>query len=322
MAKLDRLQEIVNMIYEKHLKNTSGEVASYIPELAEADPDPFGIAIVTVNNDVITAGDVDVQFSIQSMSKPFAYGMALELWGDEHTALHVGSEPSGDAFNSIELDPSTNRPYNPMVNAGAISMSSLIGDKFHDDSEEKILEMFSKLAGEKLEIDEKVYKSEIDTAARNRALTYLMQSVDIIHGDPEKKLDLYTKQCSININAKQLAHMAASLANIGKSTTSNETIFSPFTVRKILSVMFTCGMYNAAGQWAVDVGIPAKSGVSGGLMAVVNRQIGIAIFSPRLDKYGNSVRAVEACIDLAEELGLHAFEFSNQGSSILDAYTH
>ena len=320
MSELSMLQNIVEVVYERHLKNNTGSVATYIPELAKAEPDHFGIAIATVDNGLATAGDVDVDFSLQSLSKPFAFGMALDIWGDEKTLKHVGTEPSGEAFNSIELDPGTRRPFNPMVNAGAISMTSLINEKFHDKSESEIVELFSKLASEKLSIDECVYQSEIKTADRNRALTYLMKSVDVIQSDAEKSLGLYTRQCSINVNARQLAIMAASLANIGNNPVTDENIYTPFTVRKILSVMFTCGMYDSAGQWAVDVGIPAKSGVSGGLMAVVNRQIGIGIFSPRLDAHGNSVRAIAACIDLAEELGLHAFEFSNQGSSILDVY--
>ena len=314
------LQQILENIYEKHIHNSSGEVTRYIPELAQVDPSPFGIAVATVNKDMYTVGDVEVPFTIQSISKPFVFGMALEQLGAEKVYRHVGTEPSGEAFNSIELDPVHKRPYNPMVNAGAIAMSSLIHDKFKEESERQLLSLFSDLSAAELSIDEKVFRSELHTAHRNRALINLMRGFDVITDPVEEKLELYTKQCSININAKQLAIAAATLANFGVNPFSGKTIYSSLTVRNILSVMFTCGMYDYAGQWAVDVGIPAKSGVSGGVMAVVNRQIGIGIFSPRLDEIGNSVRAIQACIDLAGELGLHAFEFSNKGSSILEIY--
>jgi glutaminase len=180
--------------------------------------------------------------------------------------------------------------------------------------------LFSNLANADLSIDENVFRSEINSAYRNRALTHLMRGLDVISDTVEEKLQLYTKQCSVNVNAKHLATMAATLANFGVNPFSGKTVLSSLTVRHILSVMFTCGMYDYAGRWAVDVGVPAKSGVSGGLMAVVNRQIGIGIFSPRLDEIGNSVRAIQACIDLADELGLHAFEFTNKGSSMLEIY--
>jgi glutaminase len=314
------LQSLVDGVYQKNLANTDGKVAQYIPELANADPNPFGIAIATVGEDIITAGDVDIPFSIQSISKPFIYGMALECWGKEKVYQHVGTEPSGESFNSIELDPKFMRPYNPMVNAGAISMSALIHEKYGSNSEKEILSLFQNLANEKVHVDEGVYVSELETSHRNRSLSYLMRGAGIINDPVEEKLSLYTRQCSVNVTAKQLAVMAVTLANFGTNPFSGKTVFDSLTVRHILSVMFTCGMYDYAGRWAVDVGLPAKSGVSGGVMAVVNRQIGIAIFSPRLDEFGNSIRAIQACIDLADELGLHAFEFTNRGSSMLDVY--
>ena len=320
MGNTDLLYSLLQNIYNKHLNDTSGEVAQYIPELAMADPDPFAIAIATVNKDIVTIGDVDKRFSIQSISKPFVFGMALELFGPEKVYAHVGTEPSGEAFNSIELDPVRQRPFNPMINSGAIAMSSLIHDRFKTSADQELQSFFSQLAHSKLKIDEDVYRSELNTAYRNRALGYLMQGAGVIKSDVEEKIALYTRQCSISVNTKELAIMASTLANFGTNPFSDSTIFSSLTVRNILSVMFTCGMYDYAGRWAVDVGLPAKSGVSGGVMAVVNRQIGIGIFSPRLDKIGNSVRAINACIDLAEELGLHAFEITNKGSSMLDIY--
>lgn len=320
MGDTKLLYSLLENIYQKHLSNTSGEVAQYIPELASADPDPFAIAIATVNKDLVTIGDVDKKFTIQSISKPFMFGMALELLGPEKVYEHVGTEPSGEAFNSIELNPVDQKPYNPMVNSGAIAMTSLIHDKFKDSAEKELLSVFSELANSTLEVDEDVFRSEWNTAHRNRALGHLMHGVGVINSGVEEKVALYTRQCSVAVSTTELAIMASTLANFGTNPFSGQTILNSLTVRNILSVMFTCGMYDYAGRWAVDVGLPAKSGVSGGVMAVVNRQIGIGIFSPRLDKIGNSVRALNACIDLAGELGLHAFEFTNKGSSMLDIY--
>jgi glutaminase len=320
MADTRLFQELLDRIHKKHVNNTKGHVASYIPELAKVDPEPFGIAIATVNNDIVTVGDADEMFSIQSISKPFVFGMALEHFGVEATYKKVGTEPSGEAFNSIELNPKTGLPYNPMVNSGAIAMSSMISSKFGEQAEQKVLELFGNLSNSNSEIDLDIYQSELSTAHRNRALAYLMRGAGVVDDPVEKAIDLYVRQCSIKTSARQLAIMGATLANFGNNPISGDTIYSPLTVRNILSTMFTCGMYDYAGRWAVDVGLPAKSGVSGGVLAVVNRQIGIGIYSPRLDEVGNSVRAINACIDLAEELGLHAFEFTNKGSGLLDLY--
>lgn len=320
MANTALFKELLERIYNKHLVNKKGHVATYIPELAKVDPEPFGIAIATVDNDIFTIGDTSEFFSIQSISKPFVFGMALEHYGIEATYKKVGTEPSGEAFNSIELNPNTGLPYNPMINSGAIAMSSMISSKFGEDAERKVLELFQRLSNSNSEIDFDIYRSELATTHRNRALAHLMRGVGVIEDPVEKAIDLYLRQCSIKTNARQLAIMGATLANFGINPISGETIYSPLTVRNILSTMFTCGMYDFAGRWAVDVGLPAKSGVSGGVLAVVNRQIGIGVYSPRLDEVGNSIRAIGACVDLAEELGLHAFEFTNKGSSLLDLY--
>jgi glutaminase len=320
LSDLSILQGIVDSIYERHKNIQEGDVATYIPALAQADPDAFGIAITTINNKAVTAGDVDVEFSIQSVSKPFVYGLAIEDLGEKEVARRVGTEPSGESFNAIELDPQTRLPFNPMINAGAISTSGMLYDKYGAKTKEQILQCFSDQAGDTINIDESTFRSELDTASRNRALAYLMQSVGNFDDPVEEKLAAYFSQCSAMVSARKLSMMAATLANIGTHPATGMVVFSPLTVRRILSVMFTCGMYDFAGRWAVDVGLPAKSGVSGCVMAVVNRQIGIGIYSPRLDSYGNSVRGINSCRDLAEELGLHAFEFTNRGSSMLDMY--
>lgn len=320
MSNLKIIDEIIHRVYESHVSNCGGNVAQYIPELSSADPERFGIAVCTVNNEVVSVGDTESLFSLQSITKPFVYGLALECRNKHIVDEFVGSEPSGDPFNSIELDPAYNRAYNPMVNAGALTVTGLVYDHFGAQTDAEILSLFSKLAGGPLSVDEGVYASELSTAYRNKALCYFLRGVERIMDPVEDTLKSYTRQCSINVNVVQLARMAATLANIGRCPGSDESVFSSLNVRNILSIMFTCGMYDFAGRWAVDVGIPAKSGVSGGLIAVVNRQLGIGVFSPRLDEYGNSVRATAACIDLAEELGLHAFEFTNAGSSMLEVY--
>jgi len=319
-ARESILDALIESTFARHTSDQGGSTADYIPELAKANPDHFGIALATAKGQLHTVGDTQVPFTIQSISKPFTFGLALGIYGPAHTYRHVGAEPTGDAFNAIVLDEDSNKPCNPMVNAGAISMSALVYDEYGEDAFEVIRSTFSSLAARDLEMDESVYRSEKETGHRNRALAYLMRNTNII-GDPvEEKVDLYFRQCSILVTARDLAVMAATLANVGTNPLTGEQIFEPLHVRHILAVMFTCGMYDYAGRWAVDVGVPAKSGVSGGLIAVVNRQMGMGLFSPPLDQRGNSVRSIKACIDLAEELGLHAFEFTNAGSSVLNAY--
>jgi glutaminase len=314
------MQSTLEAIHERLKGLNEGRVADYIPALGEADPAHFGIAVVTAEGQAYTVGDTDVPFTIQSISKPFSFALALEACGAEETYRHVGTEPSGDSFNAITLDQATNRPFNPMVNAGAIAVSALIHDHHGTDPFEAIRSTYGRLAGRNLKVDEAVFRSEKQTGHRNRAMAHLMRQASIIKDPVEEKLDLYFRQCAIRVTAKDLAVMAATLANVGQNPLTGETVFSPLNVRHVLSVMFTCGMYDYAGQWAVDVGLPAKSGVSGGIMAVVNRQIGIGIFSPPLDAFGNSVRGIKACVDLAEEFGLHAFEFTNAGGGLLKAY--
>lgn len=314
------LAQILQQVYERVEPERHGEVADYIPALAEVDPESFGLAIVTTSGKVCTAGDADTPFTIQSVSKPFTLAMALAEHGPEKVFAHVGSEPSGDAFNSVTLHPATNLPPNPMVNSGAISMAGLVHARYGDDAFDQIRDTYRRFAGSDLGYSDEVYASEMDHAHRNRAIAHLLRGGEVIHGPPESVVSLYTQQCSQTVTATQLATMAATLANIGRNPITDDVIVDPLTVRHVLSMMLTCGMYDYAGHWAVNVGLPAKSGVGGGVMAVVNRQIGIGLYSPRLDPHGNSVRAIRACEELAEELGLHAFEFSNAGSSILSVY--
>lgn len=317
MSTHSHIQEIIQDVYEKYKDIDEGEVATYIPELAKADPDHFGIAMVTVDGQMCSAGDCEQEFTIQSICKPFAFQMALEEFGRDRTLEHVGVEPSGDAFNSIELEPKTMRPYNAMINAGAIAIASMIKKESPQSGVEEFVDKMARAAGRRLRIDESVYASEDATGNRNRAIAYLMLNCGIIDVEVEHTLHQYFSQCSLLVTAQDLAMMAATLANMGMNPVTQERVFDFNYIKDTLTVMFTCGLYDHAGEWAYRVGLPAKSGVGGGLIAVVNRQLGIAVYSPRLDAKGNSVRGILACKELASHLGLHAFEFTNVGSSFM-----
>jgi len=304
-------------VFDQCLPDSGGQVASYIPELATVDPDKFGVALATVDGGLWSCGDSDLEFTIQSVSKALSYCLALELLGREEVFRHVGVEPSGDAFNAIVFDPGTQRPFNPMVNAGAITVSALIYRAMKGEALEFLLDRFSRAAGRTLRISESVYRSEAETGHRNRAIGHLLLNVGAAEPPIEPALDLYFRQCSILVTASDLARMGATLANIGENPFTGESVFAVGAVRDALSVMFTCGMYDSSGSWALDVGIPAKSGVGGGVLGVVNRQLGIGTYSPRLDEKGNSVRGLKVFRKLADEFGLHAFECTNYGSELM-----
>jgi len=283
-----------------------GAVANYIPELAKADPNWFGISVVTLAGTQYDVGDFKQRFTIQSVSKAFMYGLALEDHGREATLSRVGVEPTGDAFNSIiKLDQDSKRPHNPMVNAGAIATAGLIKGKDSPERINRVMDMFERYTGHRLDVDIAVYSSEKTTGHRNRALSHLMLNFDMIDNRIDEILDLYFQQCSLLIDSHDLAMMAATLANGGVNPISGARALSADYVKDVLSIMYTCGMYDYAGQWAYDVGIPAKSGVGGGICAVVPGVMGIGIFSPLLDVKGNSVRGVKACETMSSELGLH-----------------
>jgi len=317
MYDISELKRCISDLYEKHRGNNAGEVARYIPELGKADPDLFGISVVTVDGQEFSVGDHQHEFTIQSIIKPIAFLLALELHGREKTLEHVGIEPSGDAFNSVELHPQTRLPYNPMVNAGAIAVASLIKGASPDEGIQLLLQRLAIAAGRELRIDEKVRDSESLTGSRNRAIAYLLRNFDVIDDRIDHTLHQYFSQCSVLVNCRDLAMIAATMANVGENPASGKEAFALTFVRDAMAAMFTCGMYDYSGEWAYRVGIPAKSGVAGGIMAVINRQLGISVYSPRLDARGNSVRGIAVCTALAEEFGLHAFEFMNPGSNFL-----
>jgi glutaminase len=313
------LQLLLNDLHARHAANSDGHVATYIPELSKAAPDDFGVSVVTAGGQVFDAGDCDRLFTIQSISKPFTYALAMDELGAEKVHQHVGVEPSGDAFNAIELHGLTNRPFNPMINTGAITVTALLHARHGDGTFDHVLDCFSTIAGRQLTYDHDVYESERRTGHRNRAIAHLLLNFGVVHDEAEAALDVYFKQCAIQVTARDLAMMGATLANMGCHPVTGRSAFSIRYVKDVLSIMFTCGMYDYSGQWAYRVGVPAKSGVAGGVMAVVNRQLGIGTYSPRLDRFGNSVRGTEVCIDLASRLGLHVFDCVNVGSSFLDA---
>lgn len=314
---LSRLQQIVDTIYEKYRNVEEGEVATYIPELGKANPNDFGICLATTSGRVFRAGDCEKEFTIQSMCKPFAFQIALEECGVDEIFRRVGVEPSGDAFNSIELDAKTSRPFNPMINAGAIAISSLIKRDPVDLGIQQFVDRMSDAAGRQLRIDFDVMRSETITGNRNRAIAYLMRNFDIIDEYLHESLQQYFAQCSVLVNCEDMALMAATVANMGRNPVTGKQVFDFRYLKYMLTVMFTCGLYDYAGGWAYEVGLPAKSGVAGGIFGVVNRQLGISVYSPRLDRQGNSVRGILACKELATHLGLHAFEFTNSGSSFM-----
>jgi glutaminase len=292
-------------LHRRFAANTDGRVATYIPELAKADPAAFGIAVATADGQVYEVGDARTLFTIQSVSKPLVYGVALEDAGAERVARAIGVEPSGDAFNSISLEPGTGRPRNPMINAGAIATAGLVGGATPAARLARLLGALSAYAGRPLDIDEAVFESERDTGHRNRAIGHMLRNYDILDQDPEPALALYFKQCSVRVNCRDLALMAATLANGGVHPVSRQRAVRSEFVGPLLSVMTTCGMYDFSGEWVYRVGMPAKSGVGGGIMAVLPGQLGIGVYSPALDERGNSVRGVQVCEALSRELGLH-----------------
>jgi glutaminase len=302
------IQAYLDRLLAELRSDRSGNLATYIPELATVDPESFGISLATVDGKIYSAGQAGLPFTIQSMSKPFSYGLALNLKGRDAVLQKVGVEPTGEAFNSIILDDIRNRPFNPMVNSGAIAVSDIISSVLPASAEKDVLGLFSGLAGRPLGIDQAVYRSESETGHRNRAIAYMMLNTGMISMDPEEVLDLYFRQCSILVTCEDMANMAATLANHGVNPVTGEEIFSAEIVSDILTLMSTCGMYNYAGQWAFEVGLPAKSGVSGGVMAVIPGQLGISVFSPLLDAHGNSIRGVKVCQRLSKDFSLHAFE--------------
>ena len=305
----EEVRQVFVEAYENGLQVASeGKCADYIPELAKADPKAFGIYALDDQGRNLALGDVETRFSIQSISKVINLAISLKYRGFRDTFTHVMMEPSGDSFNSIlKLDTRSNLPFNPMINAGAIQVLSGLTDEF---SFEDMMQFSKELCVDPdICLDEAVYHSEYETGDRNRAIAYLLKSKGVLQADPERTLDLYFKMCSLSVTAKSLAGLGIILANGGVNPFTKKHWLAPVYVRTIKSIMFTCGMYDFSGQFGVKAGIPAKSGVGGGLACAVRGPYGIGLYGPALDQYGNSVAAVKAMEHISHRLGLHVFEY-------------
>ncbi|WP_146362592.1 glutaminase A [Arthrobacter yangruifuii] len=296
-----------------------GKPYSAIPAMANVNPDCFGIALATADGYVYEVGDTREEFSIQSISKPFTYALALADLGMEAVDAKVDVEPSGDSFNEISLAEGTGRPANAMINAGALTATSLVKGSGGRSRFKRILDTYSAFAGRDLDVNQRIYTSEARSGHRNTALGYLLRSFGIIETDPAPIIKDYFRQCSVMVNARDLALMAATLANSGRHPLSGDEVLDLASVERVLSVMTTCGMYDDAGSWISSVGMPAKSGVAGGILAVLPGQVGLAVYSPPLDAHGNSVRGVAVSQRLSHDLGLHFVRAARTGRSAIRA---
>jgi glutaminase len=303
-----QVEAVVKEAYDKFKNDPGGKNADYIPYLAQVDSKLFGIAIVTTDNQELSTGDIKYSFSIQSISKVFSQALAMEELGPDKVLDKVGNEPTGRAFNSVfavaDMPTHTGNPY---VNAGAISTVSLISAKTANEKWNKILDFYSRAAGEKLTLIDEVYKSEAATNTGNKALSMLLAKYDRIYADPFESVDVYTKQCSVGVNVVQLARMGATLANNGKNPKTGEQVIKAENVPHILSTMVMAGLYDGSGGWAWHVGLPAKSGVGGGIVAIVPGKGAIAVFAPPLDEAGNSVKAQKVIQYVANRLDFNLF---------------
>jgi glutaminase len=304
---LSPIQSFLDALRAKYADYREGEVATYIPELAKADPELFGICIATTDGYVYEVGDSRQNFTIQSISKPFVYGLALDDHGAELILRKVGVEPSGDAFNAISLHKVTGCPLNPMINAGAIATTGQIVADSPEQRIGRILEMFARYSGRPMAIDQDVYESESRTGHRNRAIGHLLRNFDVLVDDPTATVDAYFRQCAISVTCADLALLGATLANQGLNPVTGQRAIKEQHVENVLSVMASCGMYDFSGGWIYNVGMPAKSGVAGGVLAVLPGQLGIGVYSPRLDAQGNSARALKVCEELSRAWELHQF---------------
>lgn len=286
---------------------TEGAAASYIPELSKADIHHVGICVMKANGDILTSGDAHQYFTIQSISKIINLAIALQTHGYHEIFNKVKMEPSGDAFNSIiKLDTDGHIPFNPMINSGAIVITNFL--KPHFTFEELLEQMKILCMDDSLTLNENVYESERSTGFRNRSIAYLLKSKGVISGDVEETLDLYFKLCSIQVTVKSLAGFGLLLANNGIHPFTGKQLIEPDIAKTIKTLMLTCGMYDGSGEFAVKIGMPAKSGVGGGVLSFVNNKAGIAVFGPSLDEKGNSIAGVKILEYLSKELHLHIFD--------------
>jgi glutaminase len=301
-------QAAVDRAHANYVGLKDGANADYIPILTETPSDLFGVVIVTREGEVFKAGDVDYVFSIQSVSKPFTAALVMSQQGTEVLREKIGVEPTGLPFNSkMALELYDARSVNPLVNAGAIAAVSLVQADSEEDRWNQVLQNISAFAGRELSVLEKVYDSEYSTAFGNRAIANLLYNYGRLYSDPEEAMRVYTRQCSIGVNALDLGMMGATLANLGVNPVTNKRVMPAKDVPELLAIMATAGFYDESGDWMYDAGLPAKTGVGGGIVAVVPGRFAIATFSARLNEAGNSVRGLNAIRDIAGELGVGVF---------------
>ncbi len=315
------VQQYLDDVHAGLIDELGGSTRSKNPRLSEADPMTFGLAMTTADGFSYASGDAEVPFSIQSISKVFGYALALQDRGFAYIDDRIDVEPSGDPFNEISLDAETGKPKNPLINAGAIAATAQIRRTAKKTVFDRILETCSAAAGRELELDQKIYEYDRDTSKRNRALAWLLASSEIIEGDPIQAFDDYSRQCAISVTTKDLSVMAATLANLGTNPVTGVEVFDTEVVQRVLSVMLTCGMYDDSGDWVSTVGLPAKSGVGGGILGVLPGQLGIASFSPPLDQHGSSVRGLRAYKQISTDLELHFVRTSKAGLSTIRTQT-
>jgi glutaminase len=297
-------QDALNAALAKYKDLQEGKNADYIPALAKVDPNLFGIALVTPDGKVYTAGNINGEVSIQSVSKVFTMARVFQQSGEQALEDNIGVDATGQAFNSIvAVEQYKGAEMNAMVNPGAITATSMLSGTSRDEIWNKLLAWYGDFAGRALSVNQDVFKSESDTNQRNQAIAMLMYAYGHIKANPLQACDIYTEQCSVNVNAKDLATMAATLANGGKNPVTGKVCVSPANVPEILAVMATAGLYDDSGKWLYHTGLPAKSGVGGGILAVSPGKFGIAVISPPLDGAGNSVKAQKAIADISNALG-------------------
>lgn len=304
----ENFEKAIQVAYDQWVDYDEGANADYIPVLAEVPSDLFGISICDMEGNVYDLGDTDHKFSIQSVSKVFTLAMVMQRLGAQAIHDTIGVNATGRVFNSIiAIEDKEDRPSNSLVNAGAMTTTSLVKGDSYDEKWNNIISTFSKFAGRDLDVDQEVYESEAATNQRNRAIAMLLESYNRMYYDPMETVDIYTKQCAIAVDSHDLAIMAATLANGGVNPVTGEELVDERFLPKIFAVMTTAGLYDDSGKWLYYVGLPGKSGVGGGVIAVAPGKFGIAAFSPRLDDSGNSVRGVRSIISVNEELGVNIF---------------
>jgi glutaminase len=312
----DAINQAMKTAYSKYKDLKDGKNADYIPALAKVPSDQFGIVLVTTDGQIHMIGDVDKHFSIQSISKVFTLAEVFQEVGEQAVIDNIGVDATGDVFNSIvAIEKNKGKEMNPLVNPGAITTTSMVPGKSAAEKWAKIIGIHDAFAGRNLGLEQEVYESEAATNQRNQAIAMLMHAYERIKEEPKQATDLYTKQCSISVTAKDLAVMAATLANGGLNPVTGKQVIDQKHIKGLLSVMATAGLYDDAGQWLFASGLPAKSGVGGGLLAVSPGKFGIAVFSPRLDEAGNSVRGQKAIVDITARLGANPYDVQPTGPS-------